>query len=865
MNSVLETLDPLARLLVQALLNSVWQGVLIAALVWLLLRMIGRVSATTRHALWLVSLLTIGFLPLLGLLSPRLGAFSLLKRAPTAEKRFPAHQVTVTAQAPPHLPDRLPQPQAQMPRPASQFNFTTAPTKQGKFAMSLQAARAPGDGQSGGSAELTVTARALVDETVSAPPLTPQTWSLLSNGGLLMRPSQWLSHKFKGRAPLLLAAFWLLVAAGLGGRIAHSYWYLFRLRRRLTPAPDIFNHRMHYLAGRFDLRRHVGLFTATSVKMPMTIGWLRPLIVLPPDLLESLSTAECDSVMAHELAHIKRWDYATNFFQRTTQAVLFFHPAVWFINKQLVIERELACDDWAVKLTGEPRRYASCLTKLVELLSESKPLAAATGILFGKHIISRRVEMVLNRDRNATTSVSKPALVYAIGLAFLFVFVFSTLSPVIAVPLAQQAAKKAQEAKPAAPPKVVTPAVPSTPAPAVAPALLDEVPPLARIEIDGEEIAIPAFPALVEVPDVSVVWQDLERFAPLAPVQPMPPAAWGVASTFPAPALAPGAPLGWAQSGTAQSKTPAIPETELLGLLSDIVKKDADENVRREALQGIYRMRSDAAVNTLIQLYDSASDVKMKSEILGYLMRRNGDNSKATAKLVQIAKTEKNEDLLRVALNQLAYVKGDEGADHLVSIYDGLQDPKLKQRVVRALAVNKSKKAIDKLMSIAKNDSDPTVRQAAIRSIYGIDNQLYLNFAEGRTGLLTVPEIKRAPGVRVVPKVELDRLRELKEFNFDFDAKSFELDQEAKQRWQSETRAAQERAREHLRESQERLRDEYRLVTPRARKLTPESPESPEPNAAPTPKAAPEPKKDEKSSEKTPAKLKPATYRAVVI
>jgi beta-lactamase regulating signal transducer with metallopeptidase domain len=855
MNSVLEILDPLARLAVQALLNSLWQGLLIAALAGLLLRALGRVSATTRHALWLISLLTIGLLPLVGLLLPRQSAITMPKRTATPERQT----LTVTAQVPPVGQRSVRSSHAPANRQANQFHFTAPPVKSREITVGWQAEPAPEPAKEEAllaePAALTVTARAVVDE-FSAPPFTPQTWSLLSDGGLLMRLSQGVSRWFHGRAPLWLAALWLLAAAVLCGRIVHSYLYLFRLRRRLLAAPEIYRKRTHELARRFGIRRRLGLYTAASVKMPMTIGWLRPLIVLPPDLLESLSAAECDSVMAHELAHIKRWDYATNFIQRVVQALLFFHPAVWFINKQLAIERELACDDWAVKLTGEPRRYASCLTKLVELLSESKPLAAATGILFGKHIISRRVEMVLNRDRNATTSVSKPALAYAIGLAFLFVFVCSTLSPVIAVPLAQKPAKKTPEAKPATPPKATQPAVPGNEvaplAPALAPDLFDEVPPLARIAIDGEEIDIPAPPALAAVPElVQDVLQDVEL---LAPVTPLPPA----------PALAPAAPLApmaWAaQSSSTQSKTPAIPEAELLSLLSDIVKKDTDENVRREALQGIYRMRSDAAINTLIQLYDSVSDIKTKTEILGYLMRRNGDNSKATAKLVQIAKTEKNEDLLRVALNQLAYVKGDEGADHLISIYDGLQDPKLKQRVIRALAINKSKKAIDKLMSIAKNDSDPTVRQAAIRSIYGIDSQLYLNFAEGRTGLLTRPDVKIAPDVRVLPKLELDRMRELKDFHFD--GKVLELDKEALERMQREAREMQERSREQMREWQERLREEQRLLTPRARRLQPNGNEQP----SETPKPTPEAKPDQKSSDKAaPAKTRPTTYRAAVI
>jgi beta-lactamase regulating signal transducer with metallopeptidase domain len=908
MNSVLEILDPLARLAVQALLNSLWQGLLIATLVWVLLRVLGRVSATTRHALWLVSLLTIGLLPLAGV-------FIAYQRAESNPKpELEAHVVTVAAPNPN---------QQQLSQSGSTVGPFTSVLRQTTISAPLPK-----------QAEVIPLAPRVTTEMPAANPLSYTAAAPTSSNSrqttgnwtvrLRQRVSGWVTNWIDGSAPLFLAAFWLAISLLLGGRIARSYVFLFRLRRRLEPVAEALGSRTTYLAERFGIRREVKLCSAASVKMPMTIGWLHPLIVLPPDLPESLSSAECDSVIAHELAHIKRWDYATNFAQRVIQAVLFFHPAIWFINKQLVIERELACDDWAVKLTGEPRRYASCLTKLVELLSESKPLAAATGILFGKHIISRRVEMILNRDRNATTTVSKPALVYAIGLAFLVVFACSALSPVIAVPVGQKPAKKAPEAKPAKP----APAAPRAEVAPAAPADLwldgDDFPLPARIGFDSEDIAIPALPpvpALAELPewtaDAAFALQDGPRMVPPTPIAaeaPFAPMVWAdsLATTIPAPAYVPVAPYGSygltgtiaaGQNATTQNKTPAIPEGELLSLLSDIVKKDTDENVRREALQGIYRMRnSDAAINTLIQLYDAVSDVKTKGEILNYLMRRTGDNSKAIAKLVQIAKNEKDENLMRAALSQLTQVKGDEGADHLVSIYDGLQDPKLKQRVIRALAYNKSKKAVDKLMAIAKNDSDPTVRTAAIRSLYEIDNRLYLNFAEGtRQSLLTEPRLL-TPRI-TTPRVEVDRLndrirdlndrmrfefdgkrfelnqdqfneamrksreamekaRELNgKFRFEFDGKAFEWNKQQFEEFQSRAREAQQRATEQMRELQDRLRSEWRELEPGVYQVTPE----PRPIRKEERDQLREERrlnKDQRSSDKPAPTPKPATYNA---
>lgn len=266
---------------------------------------------------------------------------------------------------------------------------------------------------------------------------------------------------------------------------------------------------------------------------------------------------------------------------------------------------------------------------------------------------------------------------------------------------------------------------------------------------------------------------------------------------------------------------PAIPEAELLTILTDIVKKDADPTVRQEALQGIYRMRSDAAINTLIQLYDETTDTKVKAEILGYLVRRNGDNSRAVSKLMSIARTEKDETLRNRAIRSLGYVKGDEGAANLIQIYDGLQDSKMKQVVIRYLAYNKSRKAVDKLVQIAKSDSDPTVRQSAVRGLYGIDNRLYLEMREG-----VAPRIGRLEGFGD-KFIELEGLKDLQE-RMEIEMPDFRLHMDQ----------LQDEWREKLEPELRRLQEMDGIrVRPRLR-------------GAPTPEAKPEPKPEPKK-EKT--------------
>src|SRR5262249_1554523 len=114
------------------------------------------------------------------------------------------------------------------------------------------------------------------------------------------------------------------------------------------------------------------------------------------------------------------------------------------------------------------------------------------------------------------------------------------------------------------------------------------------------------------------------------------------------------------------------------------------------------------------------------------------DNSKAIAKLTSIAKSEQNEELRNRAITYLGSVRGDEGANNLIQIYDSLQDQKMKQYVIRSLAQNRGRKAVDKIIQIAKNDSDPVVRQYAIRSLYNVDNQRYLELTgkDRRIGMI---------------------------------------------------------------------------------------------------------------------------------
>ena len=116
----------------------------------------------------------------------------------------------------------------------------------------------------------------------------------------------------------------------------------------------------------FQQHRRVSLCVSDRVSVPTAVGLFRPAVVLPTWTLSELSAGDLNSVLVHELAHLRRRDDWTNLLQKLVRAVFFFHPAVWWIESRLSLEREMACDEHVLANTEDPRAYAECLVSLAE-------------------------------------------------------------------------------------------------------------------------------------------------------------------------------------------------------------------------------------------------------------------------------------------------------------------------------------------------------------------------------------------------------------------------------------------------------------------------------------------------------------------
>lgn len=172
-----------------------------------------------------------------------------------------------------------------------------------------------------------------------------------------------------------------------------------------------------------------------DVTCASVLGMTSPLIAVSPRLLDALDDRELDQVLVHEWAHVQRKDDVARLVQVLVVAIAGLHPAVWWINRQLQIEREAACDDWAVRLTGSPRQFAACLTKLASLrVRPAEPSLAPTAVASG---LSTRVVRLLDQGRSRSINnghiagaVIIPLLsTIAFGLSSVELVVGSSLSP----------------------------------------------------------------------------------------------------------------------------------------------------------------------------------------------------------------------------------------------------------------------------------------------------------------------------------------------------------------------------------------------------------------------------------------------------
>jgi len=178
--------------------------------------------------------------------------------------------------------------------------------------------------------------------------------------------------------------------------------------------------RFSRLQARVGVSYPVRLVFSTSAKVPMVIGWLKPVVLVPAGLVAGLSISQLEAILAHELIHIRRHDYLVNLLQNVVETLFFYHPAVAWVSARIRVEREHCCDDVASLACGGTLDYARALAALAESRRAPALGVAATGGSLVERI-RRLAGIQETRGRHGFSSAAGTVLPLAVAVVVLAV------------------------------------------------------------------------------------------------------------------------------------------------------------------------------------------------------------------------------------------------------------------------------------------------------------------------------------------------------------------------------------------------------------------------------------------------------------
>ncbi|MFO0977432.1 MAG: M56 family metallopeptidase [Planctomycetaceae bacterium] len=344
----------------QTLLHFLWQGTLIAFAALLISRTFCRHSAQRRYLVYTAALLAC---PLCAVATLALGTLS-----------------ESSAGAATALPVELANPTE---------SSLTAKADDGMNGLAASASALPALHPETGQS--TVIGQFRPESSVVAQRSTANNAaSTTSNPGMTEHPAftwkHWVSWVYATGVFVLLLR--LIIALPSAGRLSQAGSHIVD--------PALLNI-IQSQAQRLGLKCAPIVKSCERIAVPVVIGVLRPVVLIPVSMITGLSPEEFSSIISHELAHIRRFDLWINLIQRIVEAFLFFHPAVWFLSQRVSVEREICCDDLAMMSGHTPIEYAGSLLKMAELcLGQSEPVVALAATGRDPSILEGRISRLLS-------------------------------------------------------------------------------------------------------------------------------------------------------------------------------------------------------------------------------------------------------------------------------------------------------------------------------------------------------------------------------------------------------------------------------------------------------------------------------------
>lgn len=199
---------------------------------------------------------------------------------------------------------------------------------------------------------------------------------------------------------------WAIGVLLLTLRLAGGLLVINSMRRQgILPLPLEWRQKLPLLARKTGVHRSVTYLQSQKLKVPIVIGILRPVVLIPSMILSGLTADQLETIFVHELAHIRRYDFLVNIMQTIIEALLFYHPVVWIISWNVRQEREKCCDDFTIKVCGKVSLYARALACLSEL--QITPVIPSMAVTGNQKSTLNRVERLINNPKMKTNTTER--------------------------------------------------------------------------------------------------------------------------------------------------------------------------------------------------------------------------------------------------------------------------------------------------------------------------------------------------------------------------------------------------------------------------------------------------------------------------
>lgn len=187
-----------------------------------------------------------------------------------------------------------------------------------------------------------------------------------------------------------IVLIWFLGIGFFSLKFAGNYWYINRLKKQKTiPVPADLLQMGALISRKLNIQKKIRILESALIKVPMIIGYFKPVILLPVGLATSLPVEQVEAILAHELAHIRRNDYLINLLKSLIEVVFFYHPAIWWISSLMETEREHCCDDTAIMICGNEKSLQNALVNLQQF--EQNTITLAPALIKNKYQLLNRI------------------------------------------------------------------------------------------------------------------------------------------------------------------------------------------------------------------------------------------------------------------------------------------------------------------------------------------------------------------------------------------------------------------------------------------------------------------------------------------